>query len=302
MAVVEKVSRQPDKRNPGPPFGYQLMNMADRWFPERFKRACISLGSAIGASRMDASRASSGHYLGLVLQHPPTRKDINLHFEAFAESLLQRLRLTRGIQPRFYFENPDAGKEFEELCRSDQQALFGTFHVGQSDLLGCMLSHFGRRIAMVRHRVSNSCDVEIMERTFSEWVKILWINEPRNFLFELKEALDAGLSIGIQCDRIEHGGRLVPLEFLGARRQFPFTIYNLAKMFDLPVAFAFAGQPTREGGIPVITTPVFRPGDHSDPTAAGKAHFQQVLISLQNYLEKNPYIWFNFGDLNPPQN
>ncbi len=299
MALDVNLSPPPDKRNPGPPFGYQLMNLGDRWFPESFKRACISLGSSIGASRMHDSRASSKHYLGLVLNRPATRKDINLHFEAFAESLLQRLRLTRGIQPRFYFENPAAAEDFEKLCRSDQQALFGTFHVGQSDLLGCMLSHFGRKIAMVRHRVSNSCDVEIMERTFANWVKILWINEPRNFLFELKEALDAGLSIGMQCDRIEHGGRLVPLGFLGARRQFPFTIYNLAKMFNLPVAFAFAGQPDTDGGIPVVTSPVFLPGDHGDPAAAGREHFQQVLLSLENYLGKNPYIWFNFGDLNP---
>ncbi len=302
MAVAGKVAPQPPaRRNPGPPFGLYLLHLADRWLPAPCHRAALHLGTAIAANLMRQRRAASTAYLEQLRGKPATRHDIHQHFASFTTALLQRLRLSRGLQPHFFFHAPEQSRDFETLCRSPQPALFGTFHVGQSDLLGCMLSDFGRRIALVRHRVGNSLDIDTVEKAFEKWVRILWINQPENFLFDLKAALESGLSIGLQCDRINHGGKLVTMDFLGAQRSFPFTIYHLAKMFGYPVAFAFAGQPDAAGNIPVITPPVFDPRKHTRPLDAAKDHFQSTLRLLEDYLLEHPFIWYNFQELNPPK-
>jgi predicted LPLAT superfamily acyltransferase len=301
MAVEQKLVPPPSGRNPGPPFGLHLLHLADRWLPGPCQRVALHLGNSIAVALMTKRRAASAAYLEQLRGRPATRQDIHQHFSSFTQSLIQRLRLSRGLRPDFYFHDPEQSQDFEKLCRSPQPALFGTFHVGQSDLLGCMLSDFGRRIALVRHRVGNSLDIDTIEKTFEKWVQILWINQPENFLFDLKQALEQGLSIGLQCDRINFGGRLVALDFLGAKRPFPFTIYHLAKMFDYPVAFAFAGQPDASGNIPVLAPPVFYPGDHVRPLDAAKEHFQQALRMLEDYLLEHPFIWYNFEELNPPE-
>jgi predicted LPLAT superfamily acyltransferase len=301
MAVDSKLVPPPSGRNPGPPFGLHLLHLADRWLPAPCHRAAIHLGTSLAVALMRDRRAASAEYLQQLRGHPASSADLHQHFTSFTQSLIQRLRLSRGIRPSFYFHQPDQAQDFEKLCRSSQPALFGTFHVGQSDLLGCMLSDFGRRIALVRHRVGNSLDIDTIEKTFAQWVQILWINDPENFLFELKDALQSGLSIGLQCDRITFGGRLVSLDFLGARRPFPFTIYHLSKMFGFPVAFAFAGQADAAGNIPVLAPPVFYPQNHARPLDAAKAHFQATLRLLEDYLLEHPFIWYNFEPLNPPE-
>ena len=114
-----------------------------------------------------------------------------------------------------------------------------------------------------------------------------------------KKAVEQNLSIGLQCDRVEYGGRLEAFRFLGKKRLFPFTIYHLSRLFQRPVAFAFAGPERQSGTIPVVTSNVFHPGDHKDPQSAARNHFQEVLTALEHHLFDHPCLWFNFKGVNP---
>jgi len=286
-------------RNPGPPLGYECLEIADRWLPPAVFKAGVRAGCQLAVSLMPERRANSEAYLRQISGNPAHRSEVVEHFSVFTESILERLRLSRGICPRFFLPESNHSREFEALCRSPRPVLFGTFHVGQSDILGCMLSDFGRRVALVRHRVANARDTRTMEAVFADKVKVLWINDSADFLYRFREAIDEGFSIGLQCDRVEYGGRVTAFHFLGAQRSFPTTIYRLSRIVGLPVAFAFAGQPERDRGTPVIAGPIFYPEDRADFGPASAAHFQQVLTGLENYLKDHPFLWFNFGPLNP---
>ncbi len=296
---VELTTRQRPDRNPGPPWGYRLLGLGDRILPTAIADPALYAGSALAVSVMPAQRAASAEYLRIVLDRTPARSDINRHFYAFSRSLMAKLRLARGIRPAVYYADRRASEPFDTLCRSPEPALFGTFHIGHSDLIGCMLSDFDRKIALVRHRLGNSIDTDFMSRAFSPSVRFLWINRAEDFLFDLKNAIEQNISVGLQCDRVEFGGRIESFQFLGKRRLFPFTIYHLATLFERPVVFAFAGPEDPEGNIPVITSAVFRPADHKDPLAAARTHFQEVLSVLEDHLREHPYLWFNFTPLNP---
>ncbi len=291
------MSKELPKRNPGPPLGYELFALADRLLPRSVFEAGTRVGCRIATALMPRQKANSRHYLEKAVVDAVQRPDPARHFEVFAGSLLERLRLGRGICPRFCLADAPQAAGFEELGRSDRPALFGTFHIGQSEILGCMLADFGRRAALVRHKVRNARDVETMEAVFGDKMRILWMNNKTDFLLALKEALSEGYSVCLQCDRDEYGGRCEAFEFLGGRRRFPTTIYRLARIMNLPVAFAFAGEPDPGRGTPVHVSTVFEPQGHVDFEEARREHFRETLAVVERLLRSHPCLWFNFGPL-----
>ena len=289
-------------RNPGPSWGYAFLLGAERWTPPWLFRPVLMAGTAVGLAGMPAQRAASRAYLAVMLGRRPRLVEVWAHFYAFAEFLVLKLRAGRGMPLACTLEPPHRA-EFEALAGSGRPALFGTFHVGWSDLLGYLLSDWGRRVAVLRTRVGNSDDTRLLgERFAGKGVSFLWVNNPANFLFELKDAIEAGESLALKCDRPDFSARTEAFEFLGARRVFPFTIYHLAVLFDRPVVFC-VGLPGREpDALRILASPVFTPDPalgRKENLVAARAHFQGVLRQLEGVLRREPMLWFNFLPLNP---
>lgn len=287
--------------NPGPSWGSRFLSWAERWWPRWFFRPMLMAGSWVGVARMPAQRAHSRAYLSVVFARPARLIEVWRHFFSFAEFLMLKLRAGRGASVTCALEGENAA-EFEALVRSDRPALFGTFHFGGSDLLGYLLSELGRRVSIIRLRVGNSNDTRLLGERFAGQVSFLWVNDPAHLIFDLKNAIEAGDSLALQCDRMEFTAKTEPFHFLGALRQFPFTIYQLGILFQRPVVFCLAVPGATELSLRVTASPVFNP----DPTAgreantrAARQHFQAVLAQLEVLVRRHPFLWFNFLPLNP---
>ncbi|HWA27344.1 MAG TPA: hypothetical protein VG734_16945 [Lacunisphaera sp.] len=290
------------RRNPGPEWGYRFLLWAERWWPRWFFTPVLRAGTGIGLAFMPRQRAHSRAYLRLVLRRPPRLVEVWENFQAFADFLVVKLRTARGM-PLHCTMAPENRAEFEALAGSAQPALFGTFHFGWSDLLGYLLSDWDRKVSVLRTRVGNSDDTRLLgERFAGRGVSFLWVNDPANFLFELKDALQAGESLALKCDRLDFSARTEVFEFLGARRVFPFTIYLLAVLFDRPVVFCLGLPAAEPDTMQVISSPVFTPDPalgRKENLAAARRHFQAVLVQLEAELRRHPFLWFNFLPLNP---
>ncbi len=133
----------------------------------------------------------------------------------------------------------------------------------------------------------------------------IWINDWSRLVLAMNDALRAGHSLAMQCDRPEYSSKLEGFEFFGARRMFPFTIYHLAIMHGLPVIFSYAVPDEADPEITVVhMPPMFHPqpdsGSRAENFAAAHAHFQTVLATVEPQLRRTPYLWFNFTPMNPP--
>ena len=290
----------PQPRNPGPSWGYRFLHACDRLLPEAVFRPLRALGTWVAVAAMPAQRRHSRAYLSLVRGRPATLREVFRHFFAFEEFLMLKLRVGAGRAQRGDL-TADAAS-YRALLAAGEPALLGTFHVGHSDLTGFLLGPQERRhVYMVRQRVGNSHDTDVLGAKFADWVTFIWVNDPANLLFALKDAVAAGGSVALKCDRLEFSAKTAAFDFLGARRLFPFTIYHLALIFDLPVVLSI-GWPDGPGRTRVIGSPVFRPDRalKADSLAAGHAHFQAFLHELENLLRCEPEQWFNFLPLNPP--
>ncbi len=287
-------------RNPGPGWGYQFLRACDRVLPEFIFRPLRALGTLVAMVNMPQQRAHSRAYLALMLGRTPTWRDVFRHFFAFEEFLMLRLRVANG-RPQRGDLAPDA-EGFHHLLASGEPALLGTFHVGHSDLTGFLLGRQEHRpVYMVRQRVGNSHDTEVLGERFASWVRFIWVNEAENLLFALKDAIAAGGSVAMKCDRLEFTAKTEAFDFLGTRRLFPVTIYHLALIFRLPVVLS-VGVPASPGHTTVYSSPLFRPdaAGKAANLARGHAHFQAFLTRVEGLLRADPMLWFNFTALNPP--
>ncbi|HET7537169.1 MAG TPA: hypothetical protein VFJ90_11975 [Candidatus Didemnitutus sp.] len=288
-------------RNPGPSWGYGFLLWAERWWPRWIFRPALMAGTWIGLAGMAEQRAQSRAYLRVVLGRPPALIEVWRHFFAFTEFLMRKLRAGAGAEVRCTLE-PENAFAFEVLVQGTTPALFGTFHFGCSDLLGYLLGARGRKVSIIRLRVGNSDDTRLLGERFGDKVSFLWINDPANLLFDLKNAIEAGESLAMKCDRLEFSAKAEPFHFLGANRLFPFTIYHLAVLFQRPVVFCLALPGEGADDIRVFASPVFTP----DPAlgrdvnlAVARRHFQEVLARLETLVRQHPLLWFNFLPLNP---
>jgi predicted LPLAT superfamily acyltransferase len=288
-------------RNPGPSWGYRLIRLLDRILPEALYRPLRALGTAVALIGMRAQRRHSREYLRVALGREPRRREIFRHFFTFEEALMVKLRAANGRLPRTAMA--PGSEHFKAFLNSGRHAFLGTFHVGHSDLLGFMLGpRENHRVFMVRQRVGNSHDTERLGALFGRWISFIWVNEADNLLFALKEAVAAGGSIALKCDRLEFSAKTEAFQFLGARRLFPFTIYHLALIFERPVLMTF-GVPGEGDSAVIHSAPRWEP----DPTlsraanlALARGHFQNFLAQLEAQLRAQPFLWFNFIPLNPP--
>jgi predicted LPLAT superfamily acyltransferase len=296
------VSNSPKQtRNPGPDWGFRFLLQIERGLPDWIFRPALMLGTWVALAAMPVERGHSRAYLSVVFGRQPRLVEVWRHFFAFTEFLIRRLRVSRGAAATCMLDPPNAA-EFEALLASGRPALFGTFHFGHSDLIGFLLGAHGRHVSMIRLRVGNSDDTRLLGRRFEKWVSFLWINDPLNVIFAVKAAIEAGNSLAMKCDRLEYSAKAEPFHFLGGRRLFPFTIYRVAILFELPVVFCL-GVPGRAATeTRVFASPVFAP----DRTAtrevnleAARAHFQGVLALLETVIRQDPTLWFNFLPLNP---
>lgn len=296
--VVSATAQQP--RNPGPSWGYAFLLWADRWWPRPLFRLGLMIGTWIGLANMPVQRAHSRAYLRLVLGREPTLVEVWRHFFAFTDSLMLKLRAARGVRVAGHLE-PENAAAFEALVASGRPALFGTFHFGDSDLLGFLLGERGRSVSLLRLRVDNSTDTRLLGERFGN-VSFLWVNDPSNLLFELKNALQAGQSLAMKCDRLEFSAKAEAFRFLGEWRLFPFTIYHLAVLFQRPVVFCVALPGAARDSLRVFASSVFEPDATLDRAAnlqRARQHFQGVLAHLETLVRQQPLQWFNFLPMNP---
>ena len=285
-------------RNPGPSWGYRFLRAADRVLPEFVFKPLRAAGTWIAVASMAPQRGHSRDYLRSILGREPSTGEVFRHFYGVSEALILRLRVANG-RPHTVVLGP-AAEDFAQWLRAERPVLLGTFHIGNSDLTGFMLGgQEHRRVRMVRLRVGNAHDTEALAARFREWLTFVWVNEPGELLFALKEAGGSGDAVAMQCDRPDHSARSEPFDFLGAKRVFPFTIYHLALIFNRPVLLSF-GAPGKPGQSVVHASPAFEPRtgeSKADALARARAHFQDFLTRVETHLRAHPYQWLNFHPL-----
>lgn len=287
------------RRNPGPSWGYVFISFVNRYAPWWLMQRLLQVGSLVAYAFMSSQRRQSKRFLSDVYGRTAKWYESWKHFTAFSEFLVRRFEAASGRVVQFRSVG-GAAERMNSLVEQNQQTLHGTFHYGNSDLMGFWMSRYDIDVSMIRYKVDNSRDVEWLESCFGENISFVWVNDPKELLFALKNSVQDGASIAMKCDRVEHSSKIETFEFLGRRRLFPFTIYHLSILFELPVMFTF-GLPVGQMESEVYSSKIFTPdgANKKEKLELARSHFRDVLRLLEGLVKRDPYQWFNFVDALP---
>jgi predicted LPLAT superfamily acyltransferase len=297
---MELNAAQPPPPPAKPPAGIRAIRFWDRALPFPLNRWVRSIGALVAMGCMAPQRRHSMDYLSIVHGKRCGWRCSWLHFSRFTDYLCDRVH--SAWEPVLFEWADGEGKDFLSLIHRDGPLLLGTFHVGYSDLMGFFTEVFQKQIHMLRLKTGNGEDTESLRGSAGEFLKVIWVNHPEDTLFAIKDVLEKGGSVAMQCDRVQHASKLEAFEFFGERRLFPFSIYALSILFGTPVLFVIAGKPASKGKVPVHSSLPFFPDPGKSRKAnheAAKAHFQEVLRMLESLLREDPCLWFNFEPMNP---
>lgn len=242
------------------------------------------------------ARRASIAYLARVLKRQPQFKDVYRHFLTFAEVSLDR----------FYFLNNKFDQfslNFHNTEVFDQVASGGiliTAHVGSFDALRAMArTHRQFRIRLLIDVHHNAHMLQLLKETdpaLAADVIDAQLSAPELAL-AIQSAVEAGHYVGIMGDRITQSDRAFSANFLGGEAKFPEGLWQIAAMLKCPViaCLGLYSQPNRYDLY-------FKLISHNlglsrkDRAITIKQGQSLYLDFLSEWVQRNPYNWFNFYD------
>lgn len=305
-------SRQPSRNwaqlaERGSAWGLSLVAGAYRRMGRRTARLVLAPAVAWFFVTGREARAASRDYLHRVRAHAgakaapaPSPSVVFRHMMAFAESALDKLAAWNGDLQISDVEIPDMA-EFERLERSPRGALFIGTHLGNLEMARALgVRANALKVNAIVHTVHARRFVETLTRAnpaVAQNVIEVGTLGPETAI-ALRERIERGEVIVIAGDRTPpaDNGRVVTVDFFGARAEFPEGPFVLAHILECPVYLLVC---LREGASYRV---------HLEPVAdrvrlprggratALQAYAQDFAHRLERHCLRAPLQWFNFYD------
>ena len=246
-------------------------------------------------------RARSTHYLK---RRFPGRPPLLALWDSYRLNLgIGRVLVDRAVLgilgPKSLKVSLQGGDELAALLAEGRGLVLVTAHVGCWQLAMSTLSVLDTKVNLLMHREEGDIDRQFFEH--GEGEAPYHIIDPAGYLggsLEMLQVLKHGELLCIMGDRVMGGeGGTVSIDFLGDPVEFPFSPYKLASATGAPVAVIFPYR-SEEGEYALELATVIRVPEHLGRKAAAYAPYAtEFAKSLERFVAKHPYQFFNFFDM-----
>jgi predicted LPLAT superfamily acyltransferase len=260
--------------------------------------------------RYPAARAASHEYLeriGGVLSPPAAKVTIwrmLQHFAAFAESILDKLRIWSG-ELRFEDCTLHEYHHIADAKASGKGGLLVVSHLGNAEICRALSTRGeGTRMTVLVHtkhaQVFNALLAELNPRSGMDLLQVTEMTAET--VMAMEERIARGGFVVIAGDRVPVSAqpRVASTEFLGAPASFPIGPYVLASLLQCPVYLVFC---LADRGVYDVYFERFR-DRVTLPRATRDAALSQLTADfaarLTHYCRLAPLQWFNFYDFWAP--
>jgi predicted LPLAT superfamily acyltransferase len=239
------------------------------------------------------ARRASRDYLQRVLDRKPAWRDVYRHYHTFASTILDRVLLLSGRVSDFKLaiDGPDVVSR--ALANGRGLLLLGS-HVGSFELCRAAgATQTGLVVNVVMHEANAGKIARWMREVAPERApRVIAPGQPDTML-KIRDALARGEVVAMLGDRPIGRSATLPVDFLGAKAEFPTGPLRVALALDVPVVLFFG---------------IYRGPRCYDlfferlPTGAGdpQQRLAQLVRAYAGRLEAHtraaPYNWFNFYD------
>ncbi|HET6725958.1 MAG TPA: lipid A biosynthesis acyltransferase [Gammaproteobacteria bacterium] len=237
---------------------------------------------------------ASRHFLARVLGRPPAFREIFRHHLTFASCTLDRVRLARrpdDVTVRLH------GREAIESSHGGGRGclLFGA-HLGSFEVLRALAPRYDLRVKALMYR-GNAGTINGMTQRLDPGAEDMLIEIGRpDTLLRVKEALDAGETVGILADRVIDADKSIEVQFVGGPVRLPSGPFLLAMLLKAPIVLGFGicRAPSEYDVYFEVLADLPAVLDEADTQL--KALAQRYADRVAHYAREMPYNWFNFYD------
>lgn len=256
-----------------------------------------------------AGRRASRAYLNRVWRHPkgrdalghrPGLRDDFAHYQAFGDSISDRIAMWSGRTGDFEFEVHGA-ELVDRLAEEGRGALVLGAHIGSFDALRLLAERVKTPVnilvftehAQHINRVFQELSPDAGARVISADANSI------RTVFEVRACLARGEVVAVLADRVEAAGRYrrSSAQLLGGPVELPEAPFLLALLTGCPV-FLMVALRVDSGSYEVFTEKLSEPV--KVPRSERDKHVSELLTAyagrVEHYCLKTPLQWFNFFD------
>jgi predicted LPLAT superfamily acyltransferase len=215
------------------------------------------------------------------------------HF-LFGQALFDKFALFAGKKSRF--KVTITGQElFDDIINSSKGAIIASSHIGNFEISGYLLRQTQKRINGIIYNEENPVIQKYRQKILEENnVFQIPVLADMSHIFTINNVLKNGEILTMPCDRVFTGNKVVTIDFMGKKANFPTGAYHLAEKFGVPVLSLFVmKESAKHYHIFLSRIDKFSDGDHS---ASGKIDLlaQNYVLELEKMVRKYPEQWYNF--------
>lgn len=201
-----------------------------------------------------------------------------------------------GIKgPQEFSYSRNGVEKLQELQKQGNGVILLTVHVGPWQSALGALDELDIPVHLMVYRDSGDVDLQYFDFKICKNITVVSAEDAIGSVVAMTAALRKNELISIMGDRIvPPTSYTASVNFLGGKALFPTSVYKFAKGTQAPIALLT----TRKVGVShmelsvakVLTVPKSAGGDFTP-------YAQEIAHSLDKYVQKNPYQFYNFFDL-----
>jgi predicted LPLAT superfamily acyltransferase len=245
-------------------------------------------------------RRTAAHYLRRRFpEHTPVERFFDSYRMSFELGKVLVDRAVMGIRGPGEFQISLSGREqLQELLAEGNGLVLVTAHVGCWQVAMATLGCLEAPVSMLMRREDGEPDRHYFEHSGESPYRII---DPTGFLggaLEMLGVLKRGEVLCVMGDRVMgSAGNAVPVDFLGDRAFFPFSAFKLASTTGAPVVVMFTCKTGPDSYALELARVIRVPQNLGRSGAAAAPYVAEFAQSLEGFVEKHPYQFFNFFDL-----
>lgn len=241
-------------------------------------------------------RRASRYYLYRVLQRTPTWRDVARHFHYFSSTILDRVYLLSGrtdvLDVRLHNE-----KVLLDIVASKRGCLLFGSHLGSFDVMRAMANQKDMNVKVLMYKEQNQQITRVLDSLNPAIAESVIPLGKNNTMLVANEFVQQGGVLGILCDRTEDNDKVTECEFLGGKVNFPTGPVILAAAMKVPVVMVFGlygGGNRYDIYFELLTEGLDIPRKSRQQQL--QQWMQRYACTLQQYVIKAPFNWFNYYD------
>jgi len=221
---------------------------------------------------------------------------IYLNYYVFGQIILDKVAILGGLKGKFTY-NFDGEHYLHKMADEKTGGIIVNAHVGNFETAGQLLERINTKINIIlldaeHQKIKNVLSEVIVNKE----INFIAVQPDFSHIIPISEAIMNKELIAVAGDRFITDSKLVEVDFMGQKADFPTGPFYLAARFGVPVTYAFAMKESRNHYHFYATEPIYvkRFTNQEEQNKELRKAVNNYCREFERILKMYPLQWFNY--------